>query len=80
MALVAVATTTSGARPYQPLPTTGRLVRGPRAATFAHHHELAQVRHVGPGKVVERRPLTMKITIYGWSTSEASPQTAENPT
>jgi hypothetical protein len=25
MALVAVATTTSGARPYQPLPTTGRL-------------------------------------------------------
>jgi hypothetical protein len=25
MALVAVATTTSGARPYEPLPTTGRL-------------------------------------------------------
>jgi hypothetical protein len=39
MALVAVATTTSGARPYQPLPTTGRLA-------------------------------TMKVTIYGWRTSQ----------
>ena len=28
----------------------------PRAATFPHQHEPAQVRHVRPGKVVERDP------------------------
>src|SRR4249919_954504 len=32
-------------------------VRGPRAATFPHQHEPAQVHHVRPGKVVERGPL-----------------------
>jgi hypothetical protein len=37
-------------------------LRGPRAATFAHQHELAQVRHVRPGKVVARGPLTVGLT------------------
>jgi hypothetical protein len=34
-------------------------LRGPRTATFLHQHEPAQVRHVRPGKVVERGPLTI---------------------
>jgi hypothetical protein len=34
--------------------------RGPRTATFPHQHEPPQVRHVRPGKVVERGPLIGK--------------------
>jgi hypothetical protein len=34
------------------------MLRGPRAATFPHQHDPAQVCHVRPGKVVERGPLT----------------------
>jgi len=34
------------------------LLRGPRAATFPHQHEPAQVGYVHPGKVVERGPLS----------------------
>src|SRR5829696_3343618 len=37
------------------------MVRGPRTATFLHQHEPAQVRHVRPGKVVERGPLRTTI-------------------
>jgi hypothetical protein len=37
-------------------------LRGPRAATFPPQNESAQVRHVRPGKVVERGPLTVTAT------------------
>jgi hypothetical protein len=38
--------------------TSPNRLRGPRTATFPHQHEPAQVRHVRPGKVVERGPLS----------------------
>jgi hypothetical protein len=36
-----------------------RRLRGPRAATFPGEGESTQVRHVDPGKVVERGPLSI---------------------
>ena len=49
------------------------ILRGPRAATLPRQHEPAQVRHVRPGKVVERGPCGCQsleslhaICAYSW--------------
>jgi hypothetical protein len=42
------------------------LLRGPRTATLPHQHEPAQVRHVRPGKIVERGPLRVFDVSWGF--------------